>query len=197
MYFVRISRSKGRLRENAKVRPMCKRERRDRPYAGRPFFLRCSSRARLPDSDSLGFIAGRLTLMDRPVGCVREKKNHVPMSIGLSGSCVYVCLPASHCARGREGRKKGGAVSDGVELRSFEIRRALRGDGTRATVPCFRTARHFARLGRGGYEFIEIRGSRRRGVSPKNVGERRGAPNAREVRRSKRRRKNSARLRSV
>lgn len=69
----------------------------------------------------------------------------------------FVCSPClSRCARerqrrrGRGRKKKGCAVSDGVEPRSFEIRRALRDGGTRATVPCFRTARHSARLGHGG-----------------------------------------------
>lgn len=131
------------------------------------------------------------------MGAWRKKESRANVHQSTVRAVHAFCLLVAHFVRGEgKSEKRVYRVSDGVELRSFEIRRTTLRDGnTRAVVPCFRTARHSARLDRGG---LRVHRDMRRGVPSKSAEERRGGPrSAHEVRRSKRRRKNSARPRDT
>lgn len=150
---------------------------RDRPYAGRPFF--CVARLELDYRRAISeAYCRRLTLMGRSEGGCVAKKRITCQCPSVDGSVRFVCSCLALRERNRkERREKRCAISDGVvESRLFKIRRALRDGSTRVVVPCFRTARHSARLGRGGYEFIEICRPRRRGVLPRAIEGRRVLP---------------------
>lgn len=168
---------RGRLRVKGE---RGRRENRDRPCAGRPFLFFCAARLdllpRLPKSDSAGLLPAIDVNGPPKEGWVRDrrKKRITCQRPSADGSCVSFVRLRLVCARVEErgegeGREK--ERSAGAESRSFVIRGALRDGGTRAIIPCFRTARHSARLGR------ERRRRRGGGVtSPSRYAARGGAP---------------------